>query len=381
VEFSWSDEERALREALRAFLAEALPADWDARAQGGPGGDAVVRFARTLCPALAARGWLVPHWPAAWGGQDAPAWRHWIVGEELWACGEPRGPQYMNVNWIGPTILRFGSEAQRRTHLPPIAAGVAFWCQGFSEPEAGSDLAALRTRAVRDGDHYVVDGSKLWTSYANHAGHCFLLARCDPGSQRQRGLVVLLVPMDLPGIEVREVPSLVGERYFHEVSFAGVRVPVACRLGEEGQGWEVITWALQYERIGAARYARAARTLDALAARAAAEGRLDDPTLLERLGEARALCEAARVLAYRVIDGRARGLPPTADSNLARLAGTEAERVVAELAFELEGPAALANGSFADAQMRMAMTAGVAVGASEIQLNLVAQRLLGLPRE
>jgi alkylation response protein AidB-like acyl-CoA dehydrogenase len=380
VEFAWSDEERAFRAELRAFLADALPADWEARAQAGPGSDAQVRFARTLCPALAARGWLVPHWPAAWGGADAPAWRHWILGEELWACGEPRGPQYMNVNWIGPTILRFGSAEQQRRHLPPIAEGRVFWCQGFSEPEAGSDLAALRTLAVRDGDDYVVDGSKLWTSYANHADSCFLLARCDPASQRQRGLVVLLVPMDLPGIEVREVPSVVGDRYFHEVFFSGVRVPGDARLGEEGQGWEVISWALQYERIGAARYARAARTLDAIAARARAEGRLDAQAL-EKLGEARALCEAARVLAYRVIDGRARGLPPTADSNLARVAGTAAERAVAELALELSGPEALAGGSFADAQMRMAMTAGVAVGATEIHLNLVAQRLLGLPRE
>ena len=381
MEFAWSDEERAFRGELRAFLAEALPEDWDARAQAGPGSDEVVAFARTLCPALAARGWLVPHWPAAWGGADAPAWRHWVLGEELWACGEPRGPQYMNVNWIGPTILRFGSEGQQHAHLPPIAAGTVFWCQGFSEPEAGSDLAALRTLAVRDGDHYVVDGAKLWTSYANHADHCFLLARCDPASQRQRGLAVLLVPMGLPGIEVREVPSLVGDRYFHEVFFTGVRVPAECRLGEEGQGWEVVGWALQFERIGAARYARAGRTLDELAAGARAAGRLDAPGLLERLGEARALCEAARVLAYRVIDGRARGLPPTADSNLARLAGTAAERAVAELALELGGPEALAGGSFADAQMRMAMTAGVAVGASEIHLNLVAQRLLGLPRE
>jgi alkylation response protein AidB-like acyl-CoA dehydrogenase len=142
----------------------------------------------------------------------------------------------------------------------------------------------------------------------------------------------------------------------------------------------VIGWALQYERIGAARYARAARTLDALAARLRAEGRLD-AAACERLGEERARCEAARALAYRVIDGRARGLPPTADSNLARLAGTAAERAVAELALELCGPEALAAGSFADAQLRMAMTAGVAVGATEIHLNLVAQRLLGLPRE
>lgn len=381
MEFGWSDGERTFRAELRAFLAAELPGDWSVRARAGPGSDVQVAFARDFCPALAARGWLVPHWPEAWGGADTPPWHHAILGEELWACGEPRGPQYMNVNWIGPTILRFGSEPQQHTHLPPIAEGRVFWCQGFSEPEAGSDLVALRTLALRDGDHYVVDGAKLWTSYANHADFCFLLARSDPASQRHHGLVVLLMPMDLPGIEVREVPSVVGDRYFHEVFLSGVRVPVGDRLGEEGRGWEVVNWALQYERVGAARYARAARTLDALAARAQEQGRLGDPRLLEQLGEARALCEAARVLAYRVIDLRARGAPPTPDSNVARLAGTAAERAVAELALELWGPEALEDGCFADAQMRMAMTAGVAVGATEIHLNLVAQRLLGLPRE
>jgi alkylation response protein AidB-like acyl-CoA dehydrogenase len=256
-----------------------------------------------------------------------------------------------------------------------------FWCQGFSEPEAGSDLVALRTLAIRDGDHYLVNGSKIWTSYANHADYCFLLVRTDPASKRHRGISVLLAPMDLAGIEVREVPSVVGDRYFHEVFLSDVRVPADCLLGPEHEGWEVVGYALQYERVGAARYARAARTLDELAARARQAGRLDDPTVLEKLGEARAACEAARLLSYRVIDQRARGLPPSGDTNVARLAGTFAERVVSELAQELFGPEALADGSFADAHFRLAMTAGVAVGTTEVNLNLVAQRVLELPRE
>jgi alkylation response protein AidB-like acyl-CoA dehydrogenase len=387
VEFGWSDDDLAFRAELRAFLDAALPADWDEIAKGGPGSDAQVAFSRHFCAALAERGWLTQHWPAAFGGRDAPPWRHAIVGEELWARGEPRGPQYMNVNWIGPAIMRFGSEQQQQLHLPRIARGEAFWCQGFSEPEAGSDLAALRTRAERepsrssDGDAYLVNGSKIWTSYANHAHFCFLLVRTDPASKRHHGISVLLVPMDTPGVTVREIPSGVGERYFHEVFFQDVRVPVACRLGPEGEGWDVVAYALQYERVGAARYARAALTLDVLAERARSEGLLGDATITEKLGAARAVCEAARMLSYRVIDQRAHGLPPSADTNVARVAGTLAERAVSDLALELFGADALEYGSFADAQFRLAMTAGVAVGTTEVNLNLVASRVLGLPRE
>jgi len=381
VDFAWSDEERAYRAELEAFLDAELPADWEEIAKGGPGSDAQVAFAKRFCPALARRGWLVQHWPAAYGGRDASPWRHAILGEELWARGEPRGPQYMNVNWIGPAIMKYGTDAQKAEHLPPIARGEAFWCQGFSEPEAGSDLVALRTLAIRDGDVYAVNGSKIWTSYANHAGHCFLLVRTDPDSKRHHGITVLLVPMDLAGVVVREIPSVVGDRYFHEVFLTDVRVPASCRLGPEGAGWEVVTYALQYERVGAARYARAALTLDALAERARAAGLLADPTVQEKLGAARATCEAARLLTYKVIDQRVHGLPPSADTNVARVAGTLAERAVSDLALELFGAEAAEYGSFADAHFRLAMTAGVAVGTTEVNLNLVASRVLGMPRE
>jgi alkylation response protein AidB-like acyl-CoA dehydrogenase len=290
----------------------------------------------------------------------------------------------MNVNWIGPTIMSYGSEEQKRLHLPRISRGDVLWCQGFSEPQAGSDLVALRTLALRDGDAYVVNGSKIWTSYANHAEFCFLVVRTDPESKRHRGISVLLMPMDLPGVEIREIPSVVGERYFHEVFLTDVRVPVSCRLGPEHEGWSVVTHALQFERVGAARYARAALTLDGLVERLRARdggAALEDPTVQEKLAEARAICEAARMLSYRVIDLRAHGGPPSADSNVARVAGTLADRVVGELALELFGPDAFEYGSFADSNFRLAMTAGVAVGATEVQLNLIAQRFLGLPQE
>jgi alkylation response protein AidB-like acyl-CoA dehydrogenase len=381
LDFAWSDADEAFRRELREFLAETLPSDWDEIAKDGPGSDAQAAFAREFCPKLAEKGWLTQSWPREYGGRDATPWRHAILGEEMWRCGEPRSSQYMNVNWVGPTIMKYGSEEQKAFHLPRISAGRVFWCQGFSEPEAGSDLAALRTLAIRDGDAYVVDGSKIWTSYVNHAHYCFLVARTDPDSKRHHGISVLLVPMDLPGIEVREIPSVVGDRYFFEVFFSGVRVPVACRLGPEHAGWDVVTWSLAYERVGAARYARAAYTLDALARLAEERGRLGDARVQEQLGRARALCEAARLLAYRVIDLRAKGKPPSADTNVARVAGTAAERAVAELALEMFGTEALEYGHFAESHFRLAMTAGVAVGTTEINLNLVASRFLALPRE
>ena len=299
----------------------------------------------------------------------------------MWAIGEPRGAQYMNVNWIGPAIMRFGSEAQKARHLPRISSGSVLWCQGFSEPEAGSDLAALRTLAIRDGDAYVVNGTKIWTSYVENAEFIFLLVRTDPNSARHKGVSVLLVPVDTPGIEVREIPSVVGARYFHEVFFSDVCVPTSSLLGPEGEGWNVVNYALQYERVGAARYARAARTLDHLAEIARGRGLLDDPIIVERLAEARAICEAARVLTYKVIDIRAKGAPPTADTQIARVAGTTADTAVADLALAILGPESLEYGSYADANFRLAMTAGVAVGATEVQLNLIAGRFLGLPRE
>ena len=194
MDFAWSPDDEAFRRELRAFLDARLPADWEALSKDGPGSDAQAAFAREFCPRLAERGWLAPHWPREYGGRDATAWQHAILGEEMWRRGEPRSSQYMNVNWIGPTLMRFGSDAQKALHLPAIAAGRVFWCQGFSEPEAGSDLAALRTLALRDGEDYVVNGSKLWTSYVNHADYCFLVVRSDPASKRRQGISRTSIP-------------------------------------------------------------------------------------------------------------------------------------------------------------------------------------------
>jgi alkylation response protein AidB-like acyl-CoA dehydrogenase len=379
VDFGWSDEEVAFRKELRQFLDTELPEWWGVSATTLESPEHLA-LSKEFAGKLAARGWLTPHWPAAYGGRDASAWQHLILGEEMWARGEPRGPQYMNVNWIGPAIIAYGTDEQKREHLPRMARGEVLWCQGFSEPDAGSDLAALRTRADRVGDEYLVNGRKIWTSYANVADVCFLLVRTDPASERNRGISILLVPTGTPGFEVRAIDAVVGPHAFHELVFTDMRVPQSCRLGPENEGWEIIRYALAYERVGAPRYARTALVLDEVAARAGARGIGADPSVCERLARARALCEAARVLAYRVIDERARGLAPSATAYVARAAMVQAERAVAESAMDVLGAEALQEGSLADTQFRGSLAAGLAAGSYEVQLNLVARLLLGLPK-
>jgi alkylation response protein AidB-like acyl-CoA dehydrogenase len=379
VEFGWSEEDTAFRKELRAFIESELDERWTGpvRHLGSPEN---VANAKDFNRKLAERGWLTPHWPVEYGGHAATPWQHIILGEELWSVGEPRGPQYMNVNWIGPSILAHGSDEQRRELLPPIARGEVVWCQGFSEPDAGSDLASLRTSARLDGDEYVVSGQKSWTSYASVADYCYLLVRTDPAAPRHKGISVLLVPTDTPGFVISEVPSMVGEHAFHDLFFDEMRVPASSLLGPENEGWAVVRGALSYERVGAPRYARALVVLaDALQWVHEHGIELTEP-VQERVDQARAACEAARMLAYRVIDQRASNLPPSATSNLARAAMVHAERLVGNLVFEMLGADALRHGSLADESFRKSLAAGIAAGSYEMQLNLVASQLLGLPK-
>lgn len=378
MRFDWSAEHAAFREDLRAFVEDVVP---DARSEDVRriNSEESRSFMRWFVRELAARGWLAPHWPTEYGGQN-DTWRHIILNEELWSRGEPRGPQYMNVNWIAPIIMAVGTEAQRRYHLERIRAGDVVWCQGLSEPEAGSDLASLRTQAELSGDAYVVRGQKIWTSYAHIADFCFLLARTDPDAARHDGLSILLVPMETPGIEVRDIDSLAGEHAFHEVFFTDVRIPASCRLGQEGEGWNLVRRALAYERVGSPRYAKAAVELDRLAEWARQHGVLEDGRVLEHLGRARASCEAARLLAYQAIDERAKGLPPGGNAYVARAAMVAAERAVAKAAADVMGPEALREDSIADRQLTSAQVAGLAAGTYEVQLNLVSRLSLQLPK-
>ena len=379
MEFDWTPEQDAYRERIRTVLARELPADWDHIAVHGPGSDEQTAFSRKFCPILADEGLFVPHWPPEYGGEGLPSWLHFILGEELWAAGEPRGGQYMNVNWIGPTLMRYGNDAQKQKHLELIKSGQVLWCQGFSEPSAGSDLASLRTKAEPVEGGYSVTGSKIWTSYAGHADFCFLLARTS--SEGKGAIVILLLDMKSPGIQVKKIPALIGEGDIHEVFFDEVFVPAEDRLGEEGQAWAIITGALSHERIGIPRYAFSRRTLDRAIERLKESGRFDDPVVQDRAGRAIALCEAARLMVYKVIDGRSKNSPADAFGNLARWSLIRADAGVNEFLTEFLPEGLLGEDPMQQAHHQRAIAAGIASGAAEIQLNLAATGFLDLPRE
>lgn len=375
MEFGWTPEQCAVRDKVRGFIDANLPSDWVATASLSPGSEPVTGFSKIFCPKLAEAGLLVSHWPAEFGGSDASAWVHFIVGEQLWEVGEPRGPQYYNVNWIGPTILKYGSPEQKSYHLGRMRAGDVIWCQGFSEPSGGSDLAALRTKAEHKDDRYVVNGSKIWTSYARLSEFCFLVARTGTG---RRAVSVFLLPMNRPGITVRPIHSVVGEGDLHEVFFDDVEALDSERLGEDGGGWEVVRYALDYERIGIPRYALALRTLHA------AVGALQKqdgfaPVARHAAASAYSACEAARMLTYQVVDERSKSRPDTGMTSLARYAIVCAERQVADFVLDWTPDLfASADNPMVATHHKRAIAAGLAAGATEIQLNLVARNLLGL---
>lgn len=379
MEFGWNEAEHAYRDRVRELLDDLLPDNWEDMAVHGPGSLEQTDFSKEFCPQLDAAGLLVPHWPHAHGGEDGAVWNQFILGEELWAAGEPRGPQYMNVNWIGPVLMRYGSPQQQAEFLPPMRAGKVIWCQGFSEPSAGSDLAALATRAVPVEGGYEVTGAKVWTSYAGLADWCFLLARTS--AEGKGGIVILLVPMNSPGIQVKEIPALIGRGDIHELFFDSVFVPSERRLGEVGQAWEIIRYGLQNERIGIPRYAFSERMLDRAVARLKADGRFDDPVVQDRLGRAWAYCQAARLMVYRVVDDRAKGREPNAYGNLARWAVVRADQASNDALTELAPDGLLGADPLQQAHHQRAIAAGIAAGAAEIQLNLAARHHLNLPSE
>lgn len=386
MDFDFAPEEERFRDELRSFVEATLPDWWRGMFVDDP---RAIPFTREFCHLLAERGWLTIAWPPEHGGAGASVWAQTVVREEMWAAEEPRGPQYMNLNYIGPLIMRFGTPEQQSQFLAPMARGEVIWCQGFSEPDAGSDLASLRTRAEDRGEHFVVDGAKIWTSYADApAQWCLLLTRTNPAAPRHEGISVLLVDMETPGITVRPIDTMAGPHEFNEVIFDGVVVPRDCLLGEQDRGWEVINTGLTFERVGIARYARAARVLERLVEHANATGRSRDPVVRARLAELRARCEAARLLSYRAVSMQARGEVPTVEASIARIHATQLEQAVAHAGLELLGPAGLLRagdpwaplaGEVQRHFVRNVPTT-IAAGTLEIQKNVVARHGLGLPR-
>jgi alkylation response protein AidB-like acyl-CoA dehydrogenase len=374
VDFDWGPEEAALRTEIRELVASAIP---DEVAELVPGEDPASGTVKKFNRTLAERGLLAPHWPREYGGQDASGWQFIILGEELWAAGEPRGSQYMNVNWIGPAIIAAGTPEQKKYHLRRITSGDVTWCQGFSEQGAGTDLANMQTSAVRDGDFYVVNGEKVWTSYAQEAEFCFLLARTDPGSVGNKGISIFLVPTVTPGFSIERIPSVLDVHEFNRLTFSDMRIPASYRLGPENDAWRVIREALAHERIGGPRYARAALMTRRLAEMAVTRGWSDRDGIRTRLIAAEAACKAARLLVYQAIDARAKGLTQDLAVSLARVAIVRSERIVAELTLDLLEDECLERDSMGNGQLKTAMIAGLGGGSVEVQLNTIARALLG----
>jgi alkylation response protein AidB-like acyl-CoA dehydrogenase len=377
MELGWPQEFADFREEVRSFIKDNLPPEWWSKVPGEePYSDITLNF----CRKLGEKGWLMPHWPVEYGGSgDESPWRYAILNEELWSHGEPRGSQYMNSNYIGPAIMRYGTKDQKQRYLPPITAGEALWCQGFSEREAGTDLASMKTSAVRDGDDYVINGEKIWTSYARGAHQCMLLARTDAATTDASGISIFLVATNTPGYTIVPVNGVLDIHTTHVMTFQNARVPAVNRLGPENGGWDIIREALADERIGSPRHIRANVILETAIEAARKAGRLT-PALLREAAHARSVCRAAKIFSYQVRQTRALTGDAGTGAYLAKCVTVSAERAVADVVANMAGPEGLESGSIADGEFRTALIAGLGGGSYEVQLNLIARLWLKLPK-
>jgi pimeloyl-CoA dehydrogenase large subunit len=401
MDLRFTPEEIAFRDGLRQFFRSEIPAGIRRRVSEGQelAKDDIVTSQRILN----AHGLAVPHWPAEWGGRDWTPIQRYIFTEELQQAAVPL-PLQFNCYMIGPVIAAFGSDTQKRRFLPRISNLDDWWCQGFSEPGAGSDLASLRTRAVRDGDHYVVDGQKTWTTLGQHADWIFCLVRTDPAAKKQAGISFLLIDMTTPGVTVRPIITIDGRHEVNEVFFDGVRVPAENLVGEENKGWDYAKFLLANERTGIARIGlskeRIARVKQLARTVPAGAGTMwDDPAFRSRVVAAEVELKALEITQMRVVaaqkNGEGGGKPDPASSIL-KIKGSELQQVATELLLDLAGPAALAwraddmvpgsNDLLADLDWAgfaaptyfNARKVSIYGGSNEIQHNIIAKAILGL---
>ena len=390
MEFKFTAEHEALRADVRGFLKENVPdGPGPARPTSQEDWPAQMVFQKKL----ADRKWIAPAWPVQYGGLGWSHINQMIFSEELAYAGAPDGGRVFNVGMIGPTLIVHGNDQQKRDHLPRITGGEVVWCQGYSEPGAGSDLASLQTRAVRDGDDYVVNGQKIWTTGAHHADWCFLLVRTNPEAPKHKGISFLLVNMQSPGIQVRPIVNMAGYHEFNEVFFEDVRVPVSNRVGEENNGWYVAMTLLDFERSNVASIAANQRTLELLGRRIR-QARPGDASgygavLRHHLAELWIANETGRLLSYRTAWMQEAGKLVNYEASVIKLFATELGQRITNLGVNLIGLAgALEPGSkhaLYDGIIEKGHLSNVSPtiysGSSEIQRNIIATRGLGLPRD
>jgi alkylation response protein AidB-like acyl-CoA dehydrogenase len=384
VDFSYPPDVEKFREELRAWLAANLTDEVVTANRRRARDPAAFDVLRAWNAAVADAGWGAVSWPVDCGGRGATVLEQLAYAEETTRARAPVPLNVIGMNNIAPAIMHYGSEAQKRDLLPRMARADDIWCQGMSEPEAGSDLAALRTRAVREGDHFVVNGQKIWTSLGHRADWCQLYVRTDPDAPKHKGISCLIVDMTLPGIEARPLVTLNGAADFAEVFFRDVRVPADALLGPLDGGWAVATTTLSHERAGAARlYAQLQmqlRDLVADLAEATVENRplLENRSVLRRLGELSVRIDYLEMLCKRAISASLHGGDGLSSASLAKSVWAEAGQQLAELAFDLLGPSHT-GGRWTD-QRLASRSLTIAGGTTQINRGIIASRILGLPR-
>jgi alkylation response protein AidB-like acyl-CoA dehydrogenase len=393
MDLNYSAEELAFREQVRGWLRDNLPDDLRQKVASYQEikKDDLLRWHRIL----ARQGWVAPDWPVEWGGTGWNVVERYIFEEELGSAAAPLLPAF-GLRMCAPVLLRFGTDEQKQRFLPRIYQGDDFWCQGYSEPGSGSDLASLKTRAVRQGDHYVVTGQKIWTTLAHMADWIFCLVRTDGATQkRQEGISFLLIDMRSPGITVRPIILMDGGHETNEVFLDEVRVPAENLVHQEGKGWSVAKYLLGYERMGTGRIGLSKRELARLkdlAAHHTKNGRplMEDPRFRDRLTRVEVELMALEITNLRFLDQMRRsGQPPGADVSMLKIKGTEIQQAITELMMQAAGPLAPAYGpvdvmDFDHFTARLAprycnmRKATIYAGSNEIQRNIIAKATLGL---
>ena len=392
MDFRFSPEDEAFRREVLDLIERELPAWWGRRNDREDLAPEEAEIARDFSRKVAEKGWMTMAWPEEYGGQGVGPLRQLVYNETMSYHRAP-GAGTMGTNLVGPTLMVHGTEEQKRRFLPPIARLEENWCQGFSEPGSGSDLASLSTSAVLDGDDYVVNGSKIWTSGAHRADWCILLARTDPEAPKHKGITYFLMDMTSPGITVRPLTNMLGSGAFSQIYLDNVRIPRENVVGEVNRGWYVATTTLDFERSGIQRVMYALRTLEDVIAycrEARADGGrlIDRPAVRHKLAELQIEFAVGRLLCYRVAWMQAAGLIPNYEASIAKLYGSELQTRLGNAAVNLPGLAGQLTRGSAYAPLEgsleryylAAQSYTIAAGTSEVQRNIIAMRGLGLPR-
>jgi alkylation response protein AidB-like acyl-CoA dehydrogenase len=378
MDLTFSQEETEFRDELRSWLEANDPGE-----EPREDDDAIFEFRKGWQRTLFDGGWGAVHWPREYGGRDATLMQSAIFFEELGRAGTPLPANVLGLLLAGPTIMAWGTDAQKERYLAPILSADEIWCQGFSEPDAGSDLAAVKTRAVRDGDEWVVTGQKVWTSGAQYSKWCMLVARTDLEASKHKGLSYFLMDMEQQEIQVRPLVQITGEAEFNELFIEEARIPHENMLGGEGDGWNVALTTLMNERSGLGFFlqVRLRQLLDRLTAEARENGKIEDPVVAEALGEMHTRTETLRLLAYRGLSSIEQYGQPGPEGSLTKWLWSETNQMLAQLAVSVRGAGSLTEGDPWAYELLRSRGNSIEGGTTEILKNIVAERVLGLPRK